>query len=162
MPFYCYYTAWLSVSPVGPNIDPCGTASIPLSRKGFGRREIALCPSYCPLCRNFIICIYFPLSTEWQELVSFEKPSHGNLYSPQRDRGITQPYRAVSPSVAKLWAAWVQAELKFTHFSVRPRAQLPEETGENASASQSSLQPTLAATAMPVESFPQFYIELFF
>lgn len=39
---------------------------------------------------------------------------------------------------------------------------MPEGTSENASASQSSMQPTLAAALLPVESFPQFYIELFF
>lgn len=59
----------------------------------------------------------------------------------------------------------MQAGLKlthFTHFSVRQRAQLLGGASENTPASQSSLQPTLAAAEMPVESFPQFYIELFF
>ena len=73
------------------------------SEKSFGRREIALCPSYHLLCWNLKVCIYFPVSTELWELVSVEKPSHSKLSSPHRDTGMTQAVRDSFPFVGNLW-----------------------------------------------------------
>ena len=73
------------------------------SEKSFGRREIALCPSYHLLCWNLKVCIYFPVSTELWEPVLFEKPSRSKLSSPHRDTGMTQAVRDSFPFVGNLW-----------------------------------------------------------
>lgn len=133
-------TIWLSVCLCRAGILVWPSQHSYAAKRSFDRREIALCPSCHLLGRNIIIYIYVTVSTELWELFHLKKkPSHSKLYSPHRDKGMTQPFGDAFPLVANLWPdCHVVWELKFTHdffffFKDSLRAWLPEGTSENVS-----------------------------
>lgn len=83
-----------------------------------------------------------------------------HVIQPLRLKGMSQPFRDAAPKVADLWpdayAAPVEISLIF-HMTVG--AWLPEGAVRMFLPPEQHA-PTLAATPLPVDSFPQLYIEL--
>lgn len=94
----CYQHVTVStVSLWGWNMDSCCVL-----RKVLAGGKWPCAPPNHLLCWNLKVCIYFPVSTELWERVSFEKPSRSKLSSPRRDTGMTQAVRDSFPFVGNL------------------------------------------------------------
>lgn len=89
--------------------------------ESFGRREMALCllPSSAGILK---FVVYFPVSTELWERVSFEKP-HVALSSPRRDTGMTQAVRDSFPLL-------VTSAQRIYPFFIRQFESLVERRGQ--------------------------------